>query len=180
MPEVPLYLLCVCVCSSIETPSALCQIPQQSCCRTQFFLHFFPMKLNDWKCILVFVSTHEQWLCQLAPAKIWYHEEDKVDDEVSDNISVQIRQSNQTFFLSPTRGNVQFMWSWLNVSDVERKQSWRQKRSRCKKESRCLFVPFVLSFLLSRLANISFFTPIDKTAECVLSFPSSNSSSAFL
>lgn len=103
-----------------------------------------------------------------------------MDDEDSDNFSVQIRQSNQTF-VSPTRGNVQIIRYWLNMSYVERKESGRQKRSGCKKVSRCPCVPFVLSFLLSRLANISLFTTasIYKTAECVLSFPSSNSSSAF-
>lgn len=103
-----------------------------------------------------------------------------MDDEGSDNFPVQIRQSNQTL-ISPTRGNVRIIRSWLNVRCVERKECGRQKRFGCKKVSRCPWMPFVLSLLLSRLANISFFTapPIYKTAECVLSFPSSNLSSAF-
>lgn len=76
-------------------------------------------------------------------------------NEGSDNLSVQMRQSNQTF-VSPIRANVQMTRTGLNVSYVERKESGRRKRSRCKKVRRS--PPFVLSFLLSRLANISFFT----------------------
>lgn len=158
------------MCCSIETPSALWLIPQQSHWSTQFILQFFHEV--EWKkFVLVFVSTPQQWLCKLAPvAPIWYH--DRMDDEGSDNFSVQIRQSNQTF-VSPTRGSVQIIKSWLNVRCVERKESGRQKRSGCKKVSRCPCLPFVLSLLLSRLANISFFTapPYAKLQNAHFHFP---------
>lgn len=94
-------------------------------------------------------------------------------------ILVRIRRSNQTF-VTPMRGNLQMIRNWFVMNHVEWKESGREKRSRCKKKvSGCPCVPFALSFFLSRLANISFFTTshVYKSAQCVLSLLSSNSSS---
>lgn len=130
------------------------------------------MELNEGKCVLVFVSTGEQWLCKLTPAAtIWYHGEDKVDDEGSDNFSVQIRQSHQTF-VKPNKREL------TGSCELWGKESGRQKRSRCEKVSRCPCVPFVLSLLLSRLANISFFSGSPSWQNCkIIDFISNSFSS---